>query len=438
MDPQNLKNISTRKLNFTSNKKDLKLSENNSIIKENLLDSKNTETSEINKNTNHRRNHTSAIGNLQINKFNNYLSNINIPKKNSLINMKNSSNSNPNDLKNVKSKKNLSPKISEKIYIYNAKNLKNTKSDLKKSFNRELKTKRSTNLLNLSNISDISTNNKISKSPNVLKKSSTSIDKHEKKSSIIPSSTKNSAIKKVNYNKQDNSPFKYNQMKLNEIDSTKISCLNNNNINILSSRLENNINNINMNNDMINNNMFTQSSIERCSLFNPKKISIFIFGGKPDFHTFKYDYDNDKWIKFQDIKITRIDFEAILIDEKNILILGGKNFSSTQKDTITDSIDIINLHSLEKKKFEYKLKQPKCNFGIVLLDSDFGSIEKNKLIFIGGGYNGLEVLNSFEYFDFKLIKWVDLPVMPTKRKEFSMLLGIDGLIYFIGGVDEKE
>ncbi len=174
-------------------------------------------------------------------------------------------------------------------------------------------------------------------------------------------------------------------------------------------------------NEFNNSKCSIENSIDRFSLFNIKKFSILIFGGKSkisDFNTYKYEIDINKWKKIDDLKITRSDFGIINLDNKNIVILGGKIYSLTQKENITDSTEIININSLTKKKYDFKLKQPKCNFGTILLENDISKTtqDKIKILFIGGGYNGMEVLNQFEFYDFSLKKWVELPNMPFRRK----------------------
>lgn len=184
-------------------------------------------------------------------------------------------------------------------------------------------------------------------------------------------------------------------------------------------------------------------SIDRYSIFNLKKYNILILGGKSktsDFSTFKYDFEQNRWKKIEEVKVSRTDFCAVSLDTKNILILGGRLFSLNQKENITDTIELLNIQNMKKSKLNIKLKQPKCNFGSIILEkeNEKSSQIKIKVMFIGGGYNGMDVLNYFEFYDFTLEKWFELPNMPIKRKEFGMILDNYGMIYFIGGVDDRE
>lgn len=197
------------------------------------------------------------------------------------------------------------------------------------------------------------------------------------------------------------------------------------------------------NNEIQESKSFFENSIDRFSLFNLKKYNLFIFGGKSkssDFSSFKLNTEKESWSKIEEIKVQRSDFGILVINATNILVLGGKLYSLTQKESITDSIELIDIQKNTKIKLDIKLKQPKCNFGCVLFENqnDNSHQDKVKIFFVGGGYNGMDVLNNFEFFDFNIKKWVDLPSMPIKRKEFGMILDNNGLIYFIGGVDEKE
>ena len=90
---------------------------------------------------------------------------------------------------------------------------------------------------------------------------------------------------------------------------------------------------------------------------------------------------------------------------------------------------IINTEHLSCRQLDVKLKTPRSNFGSIYLQSK---------LYICGGFNGKENLNSFEVFEKENKCWIDLPKMLSRRKEFSMVLGINKNIYVLGGSDDKE
>ena len=89
----------------------------------------------------------------------------------------------------------------------------------------------------------------------------------------------------------------------------------------------------------------------------------------------------------------------------------------------------IDTDLLYYKQLDIKMKSPRSNFG---------SIYHNSKLFICGGYNGKENINTFEVFEKESKCWADLPKMLTRRKEFSMVLGVNNNIYILGGSDDKE
>jgi hypothetical protein len=164
------------------------------------------------------------------------------------------------------------------------------------------------------------------------------------------------------------------------------------------------------------------------SLYQPYNCSIYVFGGKCDNITRKYILENSTWIEQRRLNINRCDFAALMYKDKRVLIMGGK--TTTQGvENITDSIALINSHDQNIHELDFRLKYPRSNFG---------SVYVNYTIYVCGGYNGKEVLNNFEYFDKKNKRWIDLPKMPTKRREFSLIYGPNNCIYAIGGSDDKE
>jgi hypothetical protein len=165
------------------------------------------------------------------------------------------------------------------------------------------------------------------------------------------------------------------------------------------------------------------------SLYQPYNCSIYVFGGKCENTTRKYVLETSSWTTQKKLNINRCDFTALMYKDKRILIMGGKYTSQLGVENITDSIALINSQEENINELDFRLKYPRSNFGAVYV---------NYTIYVCGGFNGKEVLNNFEYFDKKNKKWIDMPKMPTRRREFSLIYGPDNSIYAIGGYDEKE
>jgi hypothetical protein len=184
---------------------------------------------------------------------------------------------------------------------------------------------------------------------------------------------------------------------------------------------------LDLNHDIFNS--YKKSLHEMASLYQYNNPTIYTLGGRSDPVTRKYYIESNTWQIEKKIKINRSDYVALMYKDKRILIMGGKVISQFNTETISDSVELINTKDLNINELDFKLKYPRANFGAVYV---------NHTIYVCGGYNGREVLNHFEYFDKKNKKWVDLPKMPTKRKEFVMIYGPDNCIYAIGGSDDRE
>lgn len=165
------------------------------------------------------------------------------------------------------------------------------------------------------------------------------------------------------------------------------------------------------------------------SLYNPYNSYILSIGGKSDTQSRKFNTENNQWNIIKEFKIERSDFVALMYKEKRILILGGKSLNHNGIESVSDTIDLLSTDDLNFVRLDFKLKIPRSNFGAVYLDYK---------LYIAGGYNGRDALNNFEYFDKKLKKWIDLPKLLGKKKEFGFILGADKNIYCIGGSDERE
>jgi influenza virus NS1A-binding protein len=176
----------------------------------------------------------------------------------------------------------------------------------------------------------------------------------------------------------------------------------------------------------------TKSFIQQdlASLYQSISSSIFSFGGKSDKVSRKLNCESKEWSSVKEISLERSDFASVMYKDKKILILGGKVANQAGIEFISDSIYLINLMKSSIIKLEIKLKQAKCEFSAVYSNA-------NKL-YICGGFNGRDVLNNFEYFDFSNKRWIELPRMNIRRREFSIIIGVDNCIYAIGGSDDKE
>lgn len=165
------------------------------------------------------------------------------------------------------------------------------------------------------------------------------------------------------------------------------------------------------------------------SLYNPLSSHILCIGGKSDIITRKLSIETNAWTVIREIKVERSDFLALMYKEKRILIMGGKCLNYNGVESVSDTIDLLSTDEQNLVRLDFKLKIPRSNFGAVYFQYK---------LYVAGGYNGRDALNNFEYFDKKSKKWIDLPRMFHKKKEFSMILGPDNNIYSLGGSDERE
>lgn len=165
------------------------------------------------------------------------------------------------------------------------------------------------------------------------------------------------------------------------------------------------------------------------SLYNPYNFFILCLGGKSDIISRKFSIENSTWTTIREMKVERSDFIALMYKDKRILIMGGKSLNYNGIESVSDSIDLLSADDQSIVRLDFKLKIPRSNFGAVYNDLK---------LFVAGGYNGRDALNNFEYFDKRSKKWVDLPKMINKKKEFSMIMGSDNKIYCLGGSDERE
>lgn len=165
------------------------------------------------------------------------------------------------------------------------------------------------------------------------------------------------------------------------------------------------------------------------SIYNPYTSHILSIGGKSDIISRKYSIETNTWSVIREMKVERSDFIALMYKEKRILIMGGKSLNYNGIESVSDTIDLLSTDDHSVVRLDFKLKIPRSNFGAVYHEYR---------LFVGGGYNGRDALNNFEYFDKKTKKWIDLPKMFNKKKEFSMILGSDNNIYCLGGSDERE
>jgi len=225
-----------------------------------------------------------------------------------------------------------------------------------------------------------------------------------------------------------------NKLDINK-DNNQISIMNEKEmikLNISSRNINDNININDITSKLISNENNSSRSIFRhdfASLYLPYTSHILSLGGKSDIVSRKFSIENNSWTSIKEIKVDRSDFIGLMYKEKRILILGGKSINYNGIESVTDTIDLLSTDDQNIVRLDFKLKIPRSNFGALYLDYK---------LFVAGGYNGRDALNNFEYFDKKTKKWIDLPKMLNKKKEFSMILGPDKNIYCLGGSDERE
>ena len=168
------------------------------------------------------------------------------------------------------------------------------------------------------------------------------------------------------------------------------------------------------------------NNINLHSFLKPLSLSIFIFGGKPSSTTLSYSFLHSKWKHLKQCNINRSEFLSVRYREHNTLILGG--ILSKSNHSISDSVYLLNTKNQTLSKLSMKLSHPRCRFG--------GGFIMDKL-FICGGYDGNNVLNTCEYFDIVNKKWIALSPMNVKRMNFAYVNTPDNCLYVIGGEDES-
>ena len=187
-------------------------------------------------------------------------------------------------------------------------------------------------------------------------------------------------------------------------------------------------------NDKSNFNMFDNSirSVNKSiitisnSIYKINKSFILIVGGKSDSKTYKYDLENGVFEEKKELLLEKSDFNLVPYKNK-ILVLGGRRVID-QYEQIEDTIEIIDWRENNIKKLKNKLKTQRYSFGSAYI---------NSCLFVLGGFNGKEVVNSNECFSKQTSKWEELQKMRVKKKEFSCVL-VDKNLFIIGGSDEKE
>lgn len=189
-----------------------------------------------------------------------------------------------------------------------------------------------------------------------------------------------------------------------------------------------NKNNNKNNNNYTNINNFTQSILTMgASLYKISKQVIYIIGGKSDKNTYKYDIDSNTFSENSYLLLEKSDFKAIPYKSK-ALILGGKRVIE-KYEQIEDSILSFDTCEESIRSVNNKLKSPRVLFGAVY---------SNSKLYVAGGFNGKDTLNTLEYYSKNSGKWEDLGKMRFKRKELCMELALDGCLYVMGGSDDKE
>ena len=161
------------------------------------------------------------------------------------------------------------------------------------------------------------------------------------------------------------------------------------------------------------------------SFFDKLTFIIYIIGGKSDYSTIKFNPDLKSYDLIDNIKINKSDFVTLNYKDNKYIILGGKI-----NNIITNKIEYLNL-----SKNSISLNQ--LNFNLPFPISSFGAFYFSEKIFICGGDNGKNILNSLKYYDQKLKNWIPLQKMNKCRKEFSYIQTLNNCFYVIGGQDEN-
>ncbi|KAM3139361.1 hypothetical protein pb186bvf_008581 [Paramecium bursaria] len=132
----------------------------------------------------------------------------------------------------------------------------------------------------------------------------------------------------------------------------------------------------------------------------------------------KYDIKQDQAIEKDAIKSSRCKFGVAHLLSSNLLIMGGK-----QDGQRLDTCEEYNYK--EKKLIQSKIKLPQTRSG-------FGVLNVNQYIYIVGGNDGSDNLNSFDIYNQIEGSWIKGPNMTEQRDELAISM-YDNVIFAIGG-----
>jgi hypothetical protein len=132
----------------------------------------------------------------------------------------------------------------------------------------------------------------------------------------------------------------------------------------------------------------------------------------------KYDITKNEWKEIKAIPQIRTQY-GLCYRAPYILIFGGKFVDGNRTDTFIQYNTITD----QWENCDLKLPRQVSSFAYC--------IDESKL-YICGGSNG-KILSNFECLDLTTQKWITLPDMVFKRKDFVLVKGLDNNLYAIGG-----
>jgi hypothetical protein len=143
----------------------------------------------------------------------------------------------------------------------------------------------------------------------------------------------------------------------------------------------------------------------------------------------EFDAENNSWkVVMQSSRQgteSRSKFGCVLVNGKNVLIFGGKTSNKRYSDSV-----LVNIENGSLSEGPLNLFEAKSGFGTCVLHSRV-HLMLDKL-YICGGNNGQDILQSFECYDLSTNICTRLPDMHLARDELA-LVAMNGEIYAIGG-----
>ncbi|EGR31203.1 kelch-like 12, putative [Ichthyophthirius multifiliis] len=155
---------------------------------------------------------------------------------------------------------------------------------------------------------------------------------------------------------------------------------------------------------------------------------IFVFGGFVENNINvieRYDIQQNNWDQVYNLDINRAKFSVVQLDNKVILIMGGK-----KNGLRVSQCEEFNLQQNIIQSSNISLTSPKSGFGVLNLGD-------NKIIVVGGN-DGQSIQYSTELYDLNNLSVIKLENMNEKRDELAIAQGLDKRIYAIGGFGGKN